>query len=121
MAVREQARGRVCLGSGVSEARCYTAHRSPFPKRRPSLEGPRPACCLVLRDRAWALVVSLPRQASSRRTLKTAQLAKTPSGFALERLCRSRAIDHRQDTKGMWWMPWHQEPKKDVDGCDKPR
>jgi len=23
--------------------------------------------------------------------------------------------------KGTRWMPWHQEPKKDVDGCDKPR
>jgi hypothetical protein len=28
---------------------------------------------------------------------------------------------HRQDVKGTRWMPWHQEPKKDVDGCDKPR
>jgi hypothetical protein len=28
---------------------------------------------------------------------------------------------HRQDAKGTRWMPWHQEPKKDVDGCDKPR
>ena len=26
-----------------------------------------------------------------------------------------------QVTKGTWWMPWHQEPKKDVGGCDKPR
>ena len=33
----------------------------------------------------------------------------------------SERFDHRQDIKGMWWMPWHQEPKKDVDGCDKPR
>ena len=30
-------------------------------------------------------------------------------------------LNHRQDMKGIWWMPWHQEPKKDVDGCDKPR
>jgi hypothetical protein len=28
---------------------------------------------------------------------------------------------HRQDSKGTRWMPWHQETKKDVDGCDKPR
>jgi hypothetical protein len=28
---------------------------------------------------------------------------------------------HRQDIKGTRWMPWHQETKKDVDGCDKPR
>jgi hypothetical protein len=29
--------------------------------------------------------------------------------------------DHRQDVKGTWWMPWHQESKKGVNGCDKPR
>ena len=23
--------------------------------------------------------------------------------------------------KGIWWMPWHQAPKKDVAGCDKLR
>src|SRR5688572_19532512 len=28
---------------------------------------------------------------------------------------------NRQDSKSTWRMPWHQEPKKDVDGCDKPR
>jgi hypothetical protein len=32
-----------------------------------------------------------------------------------------RAWAHRQDDKSTWRMPWHQEPKKDVDGCDKPR
>ena len=29
--------------------------------------------------------------------------------------------DHRQDSKGTRWMPWHQESKKGVDDCDKPR
>ena len=29
--------------------------------------------------------------------------------------------DHRQDIKGTWWMPWHQESTKGVNGCDKPR
>ena len=24
-------------------------------------------------------------------------------------------------SKGARWMPWHREPMKDVDGCDKPR
>ena len=27
----------------------------------------------------------------------------------------------RQVNKGTRWMPWHQEPKKDVGACDKPR
>ena len=26
-----------------------------------------------------------------------------------------------QVCKGAWWMPWHQEPMKDVGACDKPR
>ena len=25
-----------------------------------------------------------------------------------------------QAGKGTWWMPWHQEPMKDVGACDKP-
>ena len=35
--------------------------------------------------------------------------------------CNSFSRDHRQDSKGTWWMPWHQESMKDVNGCDKPR
>ena len=23
--------------------------------------------------------------------------------------------------KGIWWMPWHEKPMKDVVSCDKPR
>ena len=30
-------------------------------------------------------------------------------------------FDHRQDSKGTWWMPWHLESMKGVNGCDKPR
>jgi hypothetical protein len=30
-------------------------------------------------------------------------------------------LDHRQDSKGTWWMPRHLESMKGVDGCDKPR
>jgi hypothetical protein len=26
---------------------------------------------------------------------------------------------HDQEKKGTRWMPWRQEPKKDVGGCDK--
>ena len=26
-----------------------------------------------------------------------------------------------QATKGVWWMSWHREAKKDVVACDKPR
>src|SRR5215207_2791210 len=27
---------------------------------------------------------------------------------------------YHQDTKGVWWMPWHRKPMKDVASCDKP-
>ena len=33
----------------------------------------------------------------------------------------TRASLWRQATKSTWWMPWHQEPMKDVGACDKPR
>ena len=29
-------------------------------------------------------------------------------------------LENKQN-KGIWWMPWHKEPMKDVTGCDKPR
>jgi hypothetical protein len=60
-----------------------------------------------------------------RRTLKTAQLAKQTGSRQGPVLARSpapaRGSIHRQDIKGTWWMPWHQESMKGVDGCDKPR
>ena len=27
---------------------------------------------------------------------------------------------YHQDTKGVWWMPWHRKLMKDVASCDKP-
>ena len=76
------------------------------------------ACMLFSFERPGAASAALR---ASRRTLKTAQMAKTPRVVSLEVALPSESDDHRQDIKGMWWMPWHQEPKKDVDGCDKPR
>jgi hypothetical protein len=87
-----------------------------------------PACCLVLRDRHCPWAVS----GASRRTLKTAQYGQSielidpcwPAARSTGmdgRTVKAVRTDHRQDTKGMRWMPWHQEPMKDVDGCDKPR
>jgi hypothetical protein len=42
-------------------------------------------------------------------------------GLITQPLRESVAVLTRQDSKGKRRMPWHQEPKKDVDGCDKPR
>jgi hypothetical protein len=30
------------------------------------------------------------------------------------------SVLYDQEIKGTRWMPWRQEPKKDVGGCDKP-
>ena len=92
-------------------------------------------------DRAWRssasalglALLSFERPAGEsprlrpRRTLKTAQLAKQQRKITVvtrrsHRKAAAPAInDHRQDSKGTRWMPWHQESKKGVDGCDKPR
>jgi hypothetical protein len=75
------------------------------------------------RLRAGPVLLSFERPAREspglrpHRTLKTAQLAK-------QKWRDHRVLfgpNHRQDNKGTWWMPWHQESMKDVDGCDKPR
>jgi hypothetical protein len=33
----------------------------------------------------------------------------------------TEGIDKGQVNKGSWWMPWHQQRKKDAAGCEKPR
>ena len=96
---------------------------------------------------AWPALLSFERPAGEsprlrpRRTLKTAQLAKQRNRRSASFACgaalkitvvagarrplqggdRRPINDHRQDSKGTRWMPWHQESKKGVDGCDKPR
>src|SRR3954453_14143873 len=72
-------------------------------------------CCSVLRDRGRESPVS-----RSRRSLKTAPRPRKVNGYSLRARFGERGA-HRQDSKGTRWMPWPQEPKKDVDGCDTPR
>ena len=69
--------------------------------------------CSVLRDRTAEVLRRSPR-----RTLKTAQGQIMGNSGPI---ASAFGLSHRQDVKGTWWMPWHQETKKDVDGCDKPR
>jgi hypothetical protein len=69
--------------------------------------------------------------AVSGRTLRTAQWTRASSDSVVQSLCRSaHSMSFRawvcgflcgQVFKGTRWMPWHQEPMKDVGGCDKPR
>jgi hypothetical protein len=46
---------------------------------------------------------------------------RTDGAHILAKGCDRNRSDHRQDSKGAWWMPWHQESMKGVNGCDKPR
>src|SRR5215218_1916290 len=67
----------------------------------------------------------VPGGGAPRRTLKTAQLATFPTKCC-DRVSPNQELfrpwfDHRQDSKGTRWMPWHQESMKGVDDCDKPR
>ena len=62
------------------------------------------------------------------RCLRTAQWTRASLVFAS---CSSSSVSFgaqvgwvrmlSQVFKGTRWMPWHQEPKKDVGACDKPR
>ena len=57
--------------------------------------------------------------ATDKRRLKTG--ITMPGALASRKGACDVGLDHRQDSKGTRWMPWHQESKKGVNGCDKPR
>jgi hypothetical protein len=78
-----------------------------------SFEGPR----------AEALRLPAPAELENCTKAKRVFAPLAPSGAAAYSADRAsgRGGAHRQDAKGTRWMPWHQEPRKDVDGCDKPR
>ena len=101
--------------------------------RRPETStGPGGAARLLLALLSFERPAAESPRLRPRRTLKTAQLAKQRNAAAQaaalkDHRCITRCFgiavinDHRQDSKGTRWMPWHQESKKGVDGCDKPR
>src|ERR1700712_1943032 len=88
----------------------------PGPTRLPS-RGPA-RCTLLSFERP---VAGVPGVGVPRRTLKTANVGQFKNGYHQNRAAFRVRFDHRQDSKGTRWMPWHQESMKDVDGCDKPR
>jgi hypothetical protein len=103
--------------------------RGRVPETSTNLEGAfGPACCLVLRDRRcpWAAFRRFSPDLENctvwpkHRVIDPCRPAVRPTDMDA-RAAQAVRTDHRQDAKGMRWMPWHQEPMKDVDGCDKPR
>ena len=84
---------------------------------------PRPgadqAHCWVLRDRALrSLRATIP---SNYRLRRQASIRWGRRPYLENYTVDASIFVARQATKGTWWMPWHQEPMKDVGACDKPR
>src|ERR1700734_214811 len=74
------------------------------------------ARCWVLRERAKAIPY---RTGTPMPRMRHCALRDRPY---LENCTVDASINcSRQVNKGTRWMPWHQEPKKDVGACDKPR
>ena len=78
----------------------------------------------------WVALLSFERpQAGAPRLVASVDLENCTRPRVRKRVPRALALmtsrgggqTHRQDSKSTRWMPWHQESKKDVDGCDKPR
>ena len=84
-------------------------------------QGVGQAHCWVLRDRA----IDLPRASVTSNCLESSPRkrgSRQGDRPSLENYTVDASIFvARQATKGTWWMPWHQEPMKDVGACDKPR
>src|SRR3954447_17432518 len=80
------------------------------------------AHCWVLRDRATdSSGPSPPRTPRSRNTDGQARTWRWIRPYLENYTVDASIFVARQATKGTWWMPWHQEPMKDVGACDKPR
>ena len=62
--------------------------------------------------------VSVPRTGSARRGCGGARRDRP---YLENCTVDASIICSCQVSKGTRWMPWHQEPKKDVGACDKPR
>jgi hypothetical protein len=93
------------------------------------------ARCWALRERMFFVPPLLDRHLAERPRARTVH-AGLPAWCVHRGTRRSRCRDRPyfencivdasiicscQVTKGTRWMPWHQEPMKDVGACDKPR
>src|SRR5665811_1815596 len=86
---------------------------------------------MCIRDSCWVLKA----RAQARLSVRASPVGRTAApglwggwrrrvvGFRpyVENYTVDSSIFVNQVFKGARWMPWHQEPKKDVGMCDKPR
>jgi hypothetical protein len=89
---------------------------------RASRPGAHQAHCWVLRDR----VIDFSGPPSPRTVRVGIRRRQARTRWGRRPYLENYTVDAsifvaRQATKGTWWMPWHQEPMKDVGACDKPR
>ena len=77
------------------------------------------AHCWVLRDRV--IVTSGPPRAEPPASADRQRQTRGYRPYLENYTVDASIFVARQATKGTWWMPWHQEPMKDVEACDKPR
>jgi hypothetical protein len=73
-----------------------------------------------LRTGSAVACVALPDLRTARR-IRAGGMARTRVGNLENYIASASIFAGRQVTKGTRWMPWRQEPMKDVGGCDKPR
>ena len=79
------------------------------------------AHCWVLRDRAWLISLSDRPHPLNHQGLPGRHGPRRCRPYLENYTVDASIFVARQATKGTWWMPWHQEPMKDVGACDKPR
>jgi hypothetical protein len=78
-------------------------------------------CCRAARVMRWLCAV-LPAGEVGCSLWVCPVLVELVAGWLLCRVwCGVVCLLCGQVVKGTRWMPWHQEPMKDVGGCDKPR
>jgi hypothetical protein len=118
-------------GSGIQPASMLLSFERPAPARRQARSRYRdrvrtsPTQAGVSLSTVLENCTEATSAAIDKRRLKTGITG--PLAIILVRTCLDRGAedhdrsDHRQDSKGTWWMPWHQESMKGVNGCDKPR
>ena len=89
---------------------------------RESRPGANQAHCWVLRDRAIDFSgPPSPRTSVGPLVRRQARIRWGRRPYLENYTVDASIFVARQATKGTWWMPWHQEPMKDVGACDKPR